>query len=141
MGKTKNSHIVVETNIKASKEHVWTCWTTPEHIIQWNQASEDWHTPTAENDLSEGGTFVYRMEAKDGSMGFDFEGTYDQIIEHELITYTMPDHRKVKVEFIQEDTVIKVIEVFDADEDHSIDMQKNGWQAILDNFKRYVEAT
>ena len=106
----------------------------------WNAASDDWHTPSATNDLRTGGKFTSRMEAKDGSFGFDFEGIYDEVINMELIKYSMADGRKVQVDFIKEGNNTQIIEKFDPESVNPIDMQKTGWQAILNNFKKYTEA-
>lgn len=132
--------ITVENTINAPVEKVWEFWTKPEHIIKWNNASDDWHTPRAENDLKVGGKFVARMEAKDGSMGFDFSGVYDAVRTNEYIEYTLGDDRKVKINFSAQGNKTKVVESFEAENTHSIEMQKGGWQAILDNFKKYTEA-
>ena len=132
--------ITVENTINAPVEKVWAYWSAPEHITKWNNASEDWHSPRAENDLRTGGKFSTRMEAKDGSMGFDFGGTYDEVKTNEVIAYTMSDGRKVVVNFTKVGDQTKVIETFDAEETNPIEMQRGGWQAILDNFKKYVEA-
>ena len=140
METTNQTLITVETTVKAPVEKVWKFWTTPEHIIKWNNASDDWHTPFAENDLRVGGKFLSRMEAKDGSFGFDFGGVYDKVKENELIEYTIGDGRKVFNNFSVKGNETKVVETFEAESTHSIEMQKGGWQAILDNFKKYVEA-
>ena len=132
--------ITVENTINAPVEKVWQYWTKPEHITQWNNASDDWHTPRAENDLRVGGSFVSRMEAKDGSFGFDFGGVYDAITTNEYIEYTIGDGRKVKITFTADGNKTKVVESFEAESMNSIEMQKGGWQAILDNFKKYTEA-
>jgi uncharacterized protein YndB with AHSA1/START domain len=132
--------ITVENTIHAPVEKVWEYWSKPEHITKWNNASDDWHTPRAENDLRTGGKFLSRMEARDGSMGFDFGGVYDEVREHEYIGYTMGDNRKVKVNFSPQGNSTKVTETFEAENSHSLEMQKGGWQAILDNFKKYTEA-
>ena len=132
--------ITVENTINAPVEKVWAYWSAPEHITKWNNASEDWHSPRAENDLRTGGKFSTRMEATDGSMGFDFGGTYDEVKTNEVIAYTMSDGRKVVVNFTKVGDQTKVIETFDAEETNPIEMQRGGWQAILDNFKKYVEA-
>ena len=131
--------LTVENTINAPVDKVWEFWTRPEHITKWNNASEDWHTPRAENDLRVGGSFVARMEAKDGSMGFDFSGVYDAVEEHEYIEYTMGDGRKVSISFSGEGSSTKLVEKFDAETTHSLEMQQGGWQAILDNFKKYTE--
>jgi uncharacterized protein YndB with AHSA1/START domain len=135
----KRSHLTVETLIEAPLDKVWECFTNPEDVKQWNSASPDWHTPTAQNDLRKGGSFSYRMEAKDGSFGFDFGGVYDDVVQKELIEYTMGDGRTVKVVFKEEDGQTEVIETFEAEDQNSLEMQQAGWQAILDNFKNYVE--
>jgi uncharacterized protein YndB with AHSA1/START domain len=131
--------VTVETVIQAPVAKVWTYWTEPVHITKWNQASEDWHAPRAENDLRVGGSFVTRMEAKDGSMGFDFGGVYDVVKQHEAIGYTMDDGRRVDIAFIDQGNETKVVETFDAEGTHPIEFQQAGWQAIMDNFKKYVE--
>src|ERR1700730_16824227 len=133
------TRITVERIVKAPVDKVWKFWTTPMHITKWNNASDDWHTPFAENDLRVGGKFLSRMEAKDGSFGFDFGGVYDQVKTNELIEYTIGDGRKVIVNFTKNGNETKVVETFEAESTHSIEMQKDGWQAILNNFKKYVE--
>ena len=138
---TQNKTVItVENIINAPVEKVWDYWTKPEHITKWNNASDDWHTPRAENDLQVDGSFVSRMEAKDGSMGFDFSGTYDAIRNKEYIEYTLTDGRKVKIFFSVQANSTKVVESFEAENTNSIEMQQGGWQAILDNFKKYTEA-
>ena len=132
--------ITVEANVDAPVEKVWEAWTKPEHIVKWNFATDDWHSPWAKADFREGGSFSARMEAKDGSMGFDFGGIYNVIRNNEFIEYTMGDDRKVQVEFSSSGNQTKVVETFDAESTHSLELQKNGWQAILDNFKKYVES-
>ena len=132
--------ITVEALINAPVEIVWHYWTEPEHITQWNFASDEWHSPKAANDLTVGGNFVYRMEAKDGSFGFDFGGSYDAVVINEQINYTMGDGRKAQISFISQDDNTKIIETFEAETENTIELQKGGWQAILDNFKKYVEA-
>jgi len=135
----EKTQITVETTVEAPVEKAWTLWTNPESITEWNSASPEWHTPRAENDLREGGQFVYRMEAKDGSFGFDFGGVYDEIKANELIAYTLGDGRKVKVTFSGNGPETKVAETFEAENTNSIELQRGGWQAILDNFKKYAE--
>ncbi len=130
--------IVVETKISAPIDAVWRAYTTPSDIMHWNAASDDWHTTAAEVDLREGGKFSSRMEAKDGSFGFDFAGTYTRIITNELIEYAFGD-RIAKIEFIQDATEVKVRVSFDPESTHSIDQQRDGWQAILNRFARYVQ--
>ena len=131
--------ITVQNTINASIEKVWELWTAPEHVMKWNNASEDWHTPFAENDLKVGGKFKYTMASKDGTMRFDFEGVYTHVVNLSLIAYEMADGRKVKIVFEKDGKGIKVIESFDPETENPEEMQKNGWQAILDNFKQYVE--
>lgn len=132
--------ITIETIVNAPVEKVWKLWTLPEHITKWNHASDDWQTTHAENDLKAGGYFSSRMEAKDGSISFDFNGVYDDIIQHELISYRLEDDRKVKIMFDPIDNATQVTETFDAEQENTLELQKSGWQAILDNFKRYVES-
>jgi uncharacterized protein YndB with AHSA1/START domain len=136
---TLKKTITVESTVKAPVEKVWNFWTLPEHITKWNNASEDWHTPHAENDLRVGGKFASRMEAKDGSFGFDFGGVYDEVKPLELIEYTIGDGRKVKVTFLSKGNETKITETFEAEGQNPIEMQRGGWQSILDNFKKYVE--
>lgn len=136
----QKTNITVEATINVPVEKVWKLWTTPEDIIQWNSASEDWHTPSATNDLRVGGRFTSRMEARDGSMGFDFGGVYDEVKANAEIRYTMDDDRKVSVLFKEENGKTKVTETFEAEGENSVEMQRDGWQAILDNFKKYAEA-
>lgn len=131
--------ITVETTVKAPVEKVWEFWSAPEHITKWNAASDDWHTPRAENDLRPGGKFSARMEAKDGSFGFDFGGVYDTVKQHQLIEYTIGDGRKVSVRFDGKGNETQVTETFEAEGTNPIEMQRGGWQAILDNFKKYTE--
>ena len=132
--------ITIESTVNAPVEKVWENWTQPEHVTKWNTASEEWHTPKAENDLRKGGNFSYRMEAKDGSFGFDFGGVYDEVKKNEYIEFTMGDGRKVKTTFKPQGNSTKIIESFDAETQNPVDMQKAGWQAILDNFKKYTES-
>ncbi|MBK6867979.1 MAG: SRPBCC family protein [Burkholderiales bacterium] len=131
--------ITIETTVNAPIERVWAAWNDPRAIEQWNAASPDWHTPRASVDLREGGTFRSRMQAKNGSMGFDFEGTYTRIEPQRLIEYAMGDSRTVRVEFIPDGDAVTVRETFDAEGTHSVEQQRQGWQAILDNFARHVE--
>ncbi|MBC3874704.1 SRPBCC family protein [Undibacterium flavidum] len=132
--------ITINTTVKAKLKDCWDAWTTPADIMQWNAANDDWHTPRSSNNLRVGGIFSSRMEAKDGSMGFDFEGTYTQVIPHELIEYALGDQRTVTVTFKEADGAVQITETFDAENEHSAEMQRAGWQAILDNFARYVES-
>lgn len=131
--------IAVSAIVNAPIERVWNKWKNPSDIIQWNNASDDWHTPKAENDLKEGGKFLFRMESKDGKMGFDFEGIYHTVKTNELIEYIITDGRKVKIVFTDNGGKTKIVETFEAENTHSIELQQSGWQAILDNFKKYVE--
>ena len=136
-----SNQIIVETTVQTSVEKVWTLWTEPTHITKWNTASDDWHTPHAENDLRVGGKFLSRMEAKDGSFGFDFGGIYDEVLLHKVIAYTLGDGRKVNITFQGQDNETEVIVTFDAETENPIEFQQQGWQAILDNFKKYAEQT
>lgn len=131
---------MVQTTIHAPLEKVWKYWTDAEDITKWYFASDDWHTPRAENDLEKNGKFLFRMEAKNGSFGFDFEGVYTNIIAHKLIDYTIGDGRKVSITFDVHGKEIKITETFEAEDVNPIEMQRGGWQAILDNFKKYAEA-
>jgi uncharacterized protein YndB with AHSA1/START domain len=140
MESKEKSIISVQAIIKAPVETVWKKWTNPKDIVQWNNASDDWHTPMAENDLRVGGKFLSRMEAIDGSMGFDFHGVYDDIEENELIAYTMGDGRKATITFSGSGMETKVVETFEAEDINPIELQRGGWQAILDNFKKHVES-
>ena len=130
--------ITVEATVNAPVDAVWRAWTTPEDITQWNAASDDWHTTRASVDLRVGGAFSSRMEAKDGSMGFDFEGTYSAVVHHQLIVCALGD-RTLRVEFIPGPASTTVRETFDAEPTHSLEQQRQGWQAILDRFARHVE--
>jgi uncharacterized protein YndB with AHSA1/START domain len=132
--------ITVENSVKAPVEKIWQFWTLPEHITKWNNASDDWHTPFAENDLRAGGKFLSRMEARDGSFGFDFWGVYDEVRTHKLIAYTMGDGRKATVTFSPAGNETKIVTIFEAENTNPIEMQRGGWQAILDNFKKYTES-
>jgi len=132
--------ITVIATINAPIEKVWSYWSEPAHITQWTFASSDWHAPFAENDLKTTGKFKTRMEAKDGSFGFDFEGIYSTVQEYALIEYGLEDGRKVRIAFEEIDGLTKVTETFDPENTNPIEMQRGGWQAILDNFKKYTEA-
>jgi len=140
METTNKTQITVETTINSPADGLWELWSAPQHITKWNNALEDWYTPHAENDLRTGGKFKSTMAAKDGSFSFDFEGLYTNVEEHKLIEYKLGDGREVKVSFIDEGDVTRIIEVFDAEGTHSLEMQRAGWQSILDNFKKYAEA-
>jgi uncharacterized protein YndB with AHSA1/START domain len=132
--------ITVQNTVNAPVEKVWELWTGTEHIKQWNNASDDWHTPYAENDLQPGGKFLYRMEAKDGSFGFDFWGIYDEVKPYEIIAYTLGDDRKVVTTFERNGYSTNIMVIFEAEDENPIALQQSGWQSILDNFKKYAEA-
>ena len=131
--------ISIEALVRADLSTVWHAWTTPEHIVEWNYASPDWHAPRATLELKPGSHFSYRMEAKDGSAGFDFEGTFLRVEDRRLIEFSLGDDRTVTVTFTKEEDGVRVTESFDAEDTHSAEQQRAGWQAILDNFARYVE--
>ena len=131
--------ITIEAMVNANVRKVWDYWTKPDHITKWNFASDDWHCPRAENDLRVGGKMSTRMEAKDGSFGFDFDVIYDDIIEHKKIAYTMADGRVAITHFVDMKGITKVTTTFDAEKKNSVELQQGGWQAILNNFKKYTE--
>ena len=131
--------ITVQCIVDAPIETVWNCWTSPGHITKWNNASDDWHTPYAENDLQVGGKFKSTMASKDGTMSFDFEGEYTQVENHSLIEYKIADGRKVDVYFVNLENGVEIIESFEPENQNPEEMQRGGWQAILNNFKKYVE--
>ena len=130
--------ITVETTIRVPLATVWMAYTTPEHIVQWNAASDDWHTTQSSVDLRVGGKFSSRMEAKDGSVGFDFAGTYTNVVPNSLLEYSFGD-RNARIDFNETATGVHVKVSFDSEETHSIEQQREGWQAILNNFQRHVE--
>ncbi|MCL1674506.1 SRPBCC family protein [Elizabethkingia meningoseptica] len=132
--------ITIETTIQAPVEKVWNYFNQPEHITQWNFAHESWCCPSSENDLRVGGKFNNRMEARDGSFGFNFEGTYDEVSPNKLIKYHMADGRKVATTFEENANGTKITTVFDPESENPLDMQKDGWNAILNSFKNYTEA-
>jgi uncharacterized protein YndB with AHSA1/START domain len=132
--------ITVETVVKAKLNNVWDAWNSPADIKKWNSAQEDWHTTRSTVDLREGGKFLSRMEAKDGSAGFDFEGTFTRVVPHKIIEYRMDDGREVAVEFVERNGGVLVKETFDAEAENPPELQRTGWQAILDNFRKHVEA-
>jgi uncharacterized protein YndB with AHSA1/START domain len=136
----KEKTITVQTTIKAPVEEVWGYWTEPKHITNWCFASEDWHVPKAENDLKVNGKFKTRMAARDGSAGFDFEGVYTKILKYKTIEYVLGDERRVAISFSVVGTKTKVVESFDPENENPYEMQKAGWQSILDNFRKYVES-
>ena len=139
METTPKTMITVEAIVNAPIEKVWAYWSEPKHITQWCQASDDWHAPKAENDLRDGGKFSTTMAAKDGSFSFDFGGVYDKVITNKLIEYTLGDGRKVKIVFASKGHETQITESFDAETTHSLEQQQSGWQAILNNFKKYTE--
>jgi uncharacterized protein YndB with AHSA1/START domain len=139
METTTKPAITVEATVKAPAEKVWKLWNEPQHITKWCAASDDWHAPHAENDLRKDGKFKTTMAAKDGSFSFDFEGVYTNVQPHKLIEYAMSDGRKVQIKFAGNGNETKVIETFDPENQNPIEMQRGGWQAILDNFKKYSE--
>lgn len=132
--------VTVETIVDAPLEVVWKSWLEPRHVEKWNAASDDWHTPKAINDLSVGGRFVYTMAAKDGSVSFDFSGTFVEIIEYKKIVTRLDDDRRVWVSFDKSDEGVRIIETFEIEDENSEELQRMGWQAILDNFKKYTES-
>jgi uncharacterized protein YndB with AHSA1/START domain len=136
----KQIFLTVETTVHAPIDLVWKLWNTPDDIIMWNSASDDWHTTKAENNPVTGGHFLSRMEAKDGSFGFDFSGIYDLVEDEKLIEYTMCDNRKAKIIFEPNGEWTKILEIFEAESENPVELQQAGWQAILDNFRNYAEA-
>jgi uncharacterized protein YndB with AHSA1/START domain len=135
----KRDKITIQTIISADIKKVWDYYTRPEHITKWNFASDDWQCPHASNDMQVGGKYIARMEAKDGSFGFDFEAVYEQITVAERFSYTMPDGREVQVTFKDAEGKTQVGINFDAETENPAELQQQGWQAILDNFKKYTE--
>src|SRR5690606_4394284 len=140
MDTTKSTAITIQTDVNLPVATVWNYWTSPEHIVNWNNASDDWHTPYADNDVRVNGKFKSTMAARDGSASFDFEGVYTEVKEDELNAYRMSDGREVRVTFSEEGGATRVVETFDPEDMNSADMQKAGWQSILDNFRRYAES-
>jgi uncharacterized protein YndB with AHSA1/START domain len=135
----ENKKINVEITTPADIRRVWERWTAPQHIVKWNFASEDWHCPHAENDLRTGGKFRYTMASVDGKMSFDFEGTYNEVTDHRSIAYSLVNGRKVSIAFETSGDMTRITEEFDPEEINSAELQRSGWQAILNNFKQYVE--
>ena len=131
--------VTIDARIKAKVNKVWEYWNNPQHITCWNFAHESWCCPRSQNDLKVGGKFITRMEARDGSFGFDFEGTYTEVSVHQKIAYTMPDGRKVSSTFVENGEATHLTTVFDAESQNPVELQQQGWQAILNNFKAYVE--
>lgn len=141
----KSQEIKVETIVGAPLEKVWACWTEPKHIMKWAFASDDWEAPTAENDLRVGGKFMTRMSAKDNSAGFDFGGVYTKVEPGKLIEYTIEDGRRVSIQFMAIEVAggkdgVRITQLFDMEHENSEEKQREGWQAILENFRKYVEA-
>ena len=132
--------ISIEVTVNSNLEKVWSAWISPDDINQWNAASDDWHNPRSTNDFRVGGKFSYRMEAKDGSFGFDFWGTYTKIEQYSLIEYVIGDGRPVSIQFVQGSDGVKVVETFDAEDENSAEQQKQGWQCILNRFAKHVES-
>ena len=131
--------ITIEAHVNAPAEKVWSIWTNPDDITKWSTPSPDWYTPKAEHELKPGGTFNYRMEARDGSFGFDFGGVFDVVTPNKYLEYTIGDGRKVKINFNDEGKNIHIVQTFEAESENPIEMQRSGWQAILDSFKNYAE--
>ena len=131
--------ITTQSTINQPVSLVWECWTKPEHIVNWNFASDDWHCPAAKNDFKIGGKFSYTMAAKDGSFSFDFPGTYDLIVEKRKIEYTLDDARRVWIEFSENGSETIIVQKFEIESENTPELQKTGWQAILNNFKKYCE--
>lgn len=134
-----DNKITITTTVNAPIEKVWEYWNSPQHISNWAFASDDWAAPYAENNVRVGGKFLTRMESKDGKEGFDFEGVYTAVDENKLIEYDMYDGRHVKIEFENTPDGVKVTESFDPENENPLEMQREGWQAILNNFKEYTE--
>jgi uncharacterized protein YndB with AHSA1/START domain len=140
MNTATKTNITVTTVVNAPVEKVWQYWNEPKHITKWCQASDDWHAPKAENDIRKDGKFSTTMAAKDGSFSFDFGGTYTNVVSNKTIEYTMDDGRKVSINFQTEGTSTKIVETFEAESENPADMQRDGWQAILNNFRKYTES-
>lgn len=139
MNSTDKTKVTIQADVQAPVEKVWQYWNEPDHMTQWNFAIDTWHSPWAKNDLRVGGTISARMEAKDGSFGFDFGGVYDEVELHKRIAYTLGDGRKVEIDFRDNGGSTHITETFDAENENPVDMQRDGWQAILNNFKKYAE--
>ena len=133
-------NITIETLVHTPINLVWDTWNSPNHVVHWNHASDDWHSPKAENNFVEGGKFVYRMEAKDNSFGFDFSGTYEEIVDKKRVVTRLDDNRLVKTEFHVENDSVRIVETFEAEDQNSIELQREGWSAILNNYKLYTES-
>jgi len=141
MATIEKINITVGVTIQTTVEKVWKFWTDPKHIIHWNNASDDWHTTKAENDLRPGGKFLSRMEAKDGRMGFDFTAKYNKIEQYKRIESTLDDDREVQVSFVSNGNETTITEIFEAEQENTIELQQAGWQSILNNFKKYAETS
>lgn len=135
----ETTKITIQARISANRQKVWDYYTQASHITKWNFASPDWHCPSASNDMKVGGKYIARMEAKDGSFGFDFEATYSEITENEKFVYIMPDGREVSVSMTDDQQQTNISVCFDAETENPVELQREGWQAILNNFKSYVE--
>ena len=131
--------ITIEACVKSDIGKIWRAWNTPEDIVRWSTASDDWHTTRSTVDLREGGKFCSRMEAKDGSFGFDFEGTYTKVVVNQQLEYVMDDNRGVTIIFTEVDDGVRILQTFDAEDENSMEQQREGWQNILNNFVRFVE--
>lgn len=140
MSTSDKTALTVETTVNASAAKTWECWTSPSHIIHWNFAADTWQCPSAVNDVTPGGKFSWRMEAKDGSMGFNYSGTYNEVTENAHLALTLDDGRAVTISFSETADGTKVTETFEVEDVNSIELQRGGWQAILDNFKKHVES-
>ncbi|MGA8854239.1 MAG: SRPBCC domain-containing protein [Christiangramia sp.] len=134
----RKTKIIVQTTVPVSLDLAWEIWTKPEHIVRWNFASKDWHCPRAENDLKPNGKFSWRMEAKDASVGFDYSGVYEKVIPKEKIIKKLDDGRLVEIDFSESENEVGILETFEVEDQNSVELQKTGWQAILDNFKAYA---
>lgn len=133
-------NITIETLVHTPINLVWDTWNSPNHVVHWNHASDDWHSPKADNNFVVGGKFVYRMEAKDNSFGFDFSGTYEEIVDKKRVVTRLDDNRLVKTEFHVENDSVRIVETFEAEDQNSIELQREGWSAILNNYKLYTES-
>ncbi|HRV86328.1 MAG TPA: SRPBCC family protein [Saprospiraceae bacterium] len=137
---TSKTQISIDTSVLVPVAKAWECYTVVDHVLQWNHASDDWHSPSGENDLRPGGKFNYRMEAKDGSFGFDFWGIYDEVVPEEKIAYTLGDGRKAIVSFTPAGDHTDISVLFEAEDTNPVEMQRGGWQMILNNYKKYTES-
>ncbi|MBC7486995.1 MAG: SRPBCC domain-containing protein [Cytophagaceae bacterium] len=140
METTSKNPITIETTVNVTVAKAWAIWTEPQHIKQWAFASDEWHAPYADNDVKVGGTFKTTMAAKDGSISFDFRGTYENVKPNECLAYGLSDGRKVSITFTANGSETKIVETFDPENENPIEMQRGGWQAILDNYRKYTES-